>query len=171
MSLVKHRNSARPSDEPAQPGRLGGLGRVLITFYIVLATAATFRSIYQIISKFDEAPLAYALSAAAALVYVVATVALIKRRGVWRRIAGAALTFELCGVLVVGTLSLVAPQLFAHPSVWSNFGQGYVFIPLVLPALGLLWLRGEAREYGAGAGAPAAGAVGAASQGGDDAGL
>nr|WP_232225463.1 hypothetical protein [Leucobacter salsicius] len=109
--------------------------------------AATFRSIYQIITKFDEAPLAYVLSAVAALVYVLATIALIKRRGVWRIIAWAALTFELCGVLIVGTLSLIAPQLFAHPSVWSNFGQGYVFIPLVLPVLGLLWLRGEAREH------------------------
>lgn len=144
---MKHRTSASPVDEAAQPGRLGGLGRVLITFYIVLAMAATFRSIYQIISKFDEAPLAYSLSAVAALVYVLATVALVRRRGVWRRIAWAALSFELLGVLVVGTLSIVAPQLFAHPSVWSGFGQGYVFIPLVLPVLGLLWLRGEAREY------------------------
>lgn len=144
---MKHRNSSRPAGEQAQPGRLGGLGRVLIAVYIVLATAATFRSIYQIITKFDEAPLAYLLSAVAALVYVLATVALIKRRGVWRNVAWAALSFELLGVLVVGTLSLVAPQLFGHPSVWSSFGQGYVFIPLVLPVLGLLWLRGEAREY------------------------
>lgn len=147
MSHVKQQRSVRPSDESAQPGRLGGLGRVLIAVYIVLAMAATFRSIYQILTKFDEAPLAYVLSAVAALVYVLATVALIKRRGVWHRIAWAALLFELCGVLVVGTLSLTAPQLFAHPSVWSNFGQGYVFIPLVLPVLGLLWLRGEAREH------------------------
>ncbi|WP_017793242.1 hypothetical protein [Leucobacter salsicius] len=147
MSHLKHHRAVRPIGESAQPGRLGGLGRVLIAVYIVLAMAATFRSIYQIITKFDEAPLAYVLSAVAALVYVLATIALIKRRGVWRIIAWAALTFELCGVLIVGTLSLIAPQLFAHPSVWSNFGQGYVFIPLVLPVLGLLWLRGEAREH------------------------
>jgi hypothetical protein len=44
-------------------------------------------------------------------------------------------------VLIVGVLSLVAPQLFAHPSVWSHFGSGYLFIPLVLPVLGLIWLR------------------------------
>lgn len=144
---MKHHRSERPTDSSAQPGRLGGLGRVLIAVYIVLAMAATFRSIYQIITKFDEAALAYSLSAVAALVYVLATIALIMRRGVWRKIAWAALSFELCGVLIVGVLSLVAPQLFAHPSVWSNFGQGYVFIPLVLPILGLLWLRGEAREH------------------------
>ena len=126
------------------PERLSGLGRVLIAVYIVLALAATFRSIYQIISKFDEAPLAYVLSAVAGVVYILAAVALICRASaLWRWIAWAALTFELAGVLVVGTLSLVMPQLFAHPSVWSVFGQGYVFIPLVLPVLGLIWLNQE----------------------------
>lgn len=126
------------------PERLSGLGRVLIAVYIVLALAATFRSIYQIISKFDEAPLAYVLSAVAGLVYILAAVALICRASVlWRGIAWAALTFELAGVLIVGTLSLVMPELFAHPSVWSVFGQGYLFIPLVLPVLGLIWLNQE----------------------------
>ncbi|WP_425280695.1 hypothetical protein [Leucobacter insecticola] len=123
------------------PDRVSGLGRVLITVYVVLALAATFRSVFQIIRKFDEAPLAYTLSAVAGLVYIVATIALIKRRGAWRVVAWAALIFELSGVLVVGTLSLVMPQLFAHPSVWSTFGIGYLFIPLVLPILGLIWLR------------------------------
>ncbi|WP_083451653.1 hypothetical protein [Leucobacter celer] len=142
MSNADLRDSRDPAAPGASPGdRLGGLGRVLITVYIVLAIAATFRSIYQIITKFDEAPLAYSLSAVAGLVYIVATVALIKRVGVWRRIAWCALLFELCGVLIVGVLSLVAPQLFAHPSVWSHFGSGYLFIPLVLPVLGLIWLR------------------------------
>lgn len=114
---------------------------MLIAVYIVLAIAATFRSVYQIITKFDEAPLAYSLSAVAGLVYIVATIALIRRTGVWRTIAWCALLFELCGVLIVGALSLIAPQLFAHPSVWSHFGSGYLFIPLVLPVLGLVWLR------------------------------
>lgn len=149
MPFVNDRNSPPPRAEAAEPSRLGGLGRILITFYIVLALGATFRSIYQIISKFDEAPLAYSLSALSGLVYIVATVALIRRRGVWRKVAWAALTFELIGVLVVGLLSVVTPELFAHPSVWSNFGQGYVFIPLILPVLGLLWLRGEGREHAA----------------------
>lgn len=120
--------------------RLSGLSRVLIAVYIVLAMAATFRSLYQILSKFDEAPIAYTLSAIAGVVYIVATVALIKRRGVWRTVAWVALSFELAGVVVVGLLSFVVPEWFAHPSVWSHFGSGYVFIPLVLPVLGLLWL-------------------------------
>lgn len=130
----------------ATSDRLGGLGRVLIAVYLVLAIAATFRSVYQIITKFDEAPVAYALSALAGVVYIVATIALIKRRGIWRTIAWAALIFELCGVLIVGVLSVVVPQLFGHPSVWSYFGSGYLFIPLILPIVGLLWLSRTGRE-------------------------
>ncbi|WP_430413598.1 hypothetical protein [Leucobacter manosquensis] len=129
--------------------RLGGLGRVLIAVYIVLALAATFRSVYQIIAKFDEAPLAYSLSALSGVVYIIATIALIKRRGIWRSIAWGALIFELSGVLVVGLLSIVEPQLFGHPSVWSFFGSGYLFIPLVLPVLGLIWLRSTGRAAAA----------------------
>lgn len=122
--------------------RLDGFGRVLITIYIVLAIAATFRSIYQIATKFDEAPLAYTLSAVSGAVYIVASLALIKR---WCGIAWAALVFEFVGVVVIGTLSLTHPELFAHPSVWSHFGIGYLFIPLVLPVLGMVWLRRGSR--------------------------
>lgn len=122
--------------------RHAGIGRVLIAVYAVLALAATGRSFVQIVQRFDEASLAYALSAVAAVVYIVATVALaMQRSGVARRIAFAAVSFELAGVLVVGTLSIVAPALFAHDSVWSRFGMGYLFIPAVLPFLGLWWLR------------------------------
>ncbi|MBT1018194.1 hypothetical protein KJY77_03455 [Canibacter sp. lx-72] len=113
---------------------------MLISFYLILAIAATGRSCYQLLSKFEQAPVAYSLSAVAAAVYIVATVALIK--GVrWRAVAQAALAFELVGVLVVGTLSLTHKELFAHPSVWSYFGQGYLFIPLVLPVIGMWWLK------------------------------
>ncbi|WP_442918687.1 hypothetical protein [Leucobacter sp. USHLN154] len=150
------RPAAHGQGEPgsAEPGRLGsdrlgGLGRVLIAVYIVLALAATFRSVYQIIAKFDEAPLAYSLSALSGVVYIIATIALIKRRGIWRSIAWGALIFELSGVLVVGLLSIVEPQLFGHPSVWSFFGSGYLFIPLVLPVLGLIWLRSTGRAAAA----------------------
>jgi hypothetical protein len=66
---------------------------------------------------------------------------LIARGPVWFRIAQITIGFELAGVLVVGLLSLLVPSLFAHPTVWSYFGMGYLFIPLVMPILGLLWLR------------------------------
>jgi hypothetical protein len=122
-----------------------GIGRVLIAVYGILALAAIGRSTYQIITKFDEAPLAYSLSALAAVVYVIATVALVARGAIWFRIALIAIVFELVGVLVVGTLSLIDPALFPDDTVWSLFGRGYAFIPFVLPVLGLLWLRRVAK--------------------------
>jgi hypothetical protein len=126
-----------------------GIGRVLIAVYAVLAMAATGRSFVQILQRFDEAPLAYSLSAVAAVVYIVATVSLASARDAWRRVALAAVCFELIGVLVVGTLSLVAPELFAHDTVWSRFGMGYLFIPAVLPFLGLWWLRASSERVAA----------------------
>lgn len=125
--------------------RTSGLGYVLITVYLILALAATLRAVYQIITKFDEAPLAYALSLVSGLVYIVATMALVKRTGAWRIIGILALGFELAGVLVVGTLSITHPELFDHPSVWSWYGAGYGWVPLVLPIIGLVWLLRPAR--------------------------
>jgi len=116
-----------------------GIGRVIIAVYAVFAISATARASYQLIREFDQAPVAYSLSAIAAIVYLLATVALAKP--MLKSLAYATVTFELIGVLTVGTLSITNPELFGHPSVWSNFGQGYGFIPLVLPILGLLWLR------------------------------
>ncbi len=139
--------TAKP--ETAKKESLNGLGKVLITVYLVLAVAATARSFYQILRKFDEAPLAYTLSAVAGAVYIVAAVALSKRRGHWRTVAWIALAFEFVGVLVVGTLSLTHPELFAHDSVWSHYGRGYVFIPLVLPVLGMIWLHREGKSVNA----------------------
>lgn len=122
--------------------RMTGIGRVLVIVYAVMALAATGRSFVQIVRKFDEAPLAYSLSALAAVVYIVATLGLVlaRRRG-WYTIAWIAIIFELAGVLIVGTLSLTIPELFQHDSVWSVFGRGYLFIPLVLPVFGVWWLR------------------------------
>ena len=96
----------------------------------------------EIVRRFDEAPLAYALSALAAVVYILATLALVlaRRRG-WYSVAWVAIVFELTGVLVVGVLSLLMPDLFQHETVWSLFGRGYLFIPLVLPVFGIWWLR------------------------------
>lgn len=120
--------------------RARGVGRLLIVVYAILALGAFARSLVQIVERFDEAPLAYSLSAVSALVYIVATIALIRPGTVWYRVAWVTICFELVGVLVVGTLSFVTPGLFAHPSVWSWFGRGYLFIPLLIPILGLVWL-------------------------------
>lgn len=122
----------------------GGLGRVLVALYATLAIAAGARSTVQIVSRFEEAPVPYALSAVAAVVYVVATVALARGGTTARRTAVAALVFELAGVLVVGTWSVASPATFPDATVWSVYGRGYGFLPLVLPVLGLLWLRRRA---------------------------
>jgi len=61
-----------------------------------------------------------------------------------RRVAVVACTVELVGVLVIGTASLIWPDAFPDATVWSAYGRGYGFVPLVLPVLGLLWLRRSA---------------------------
>ena len=124
-----------------QSTRRSGAGRILIAIYIVLALAATGRSVYQLIEKYEQAPLAYSLSAVAAVVYIFATIALIAPGPMWYAVAKWTIGFELTGVIVVGLLSLLIPEIFAHPTVWSYFGAGYLFVPLVMPIWGLLWLR------------------------------
>ena len=121
-----------------RPAAAGGPGRALVAVYGVFALAAGARAVVQLSTRFAEAPVAYLLSALAAAVYVVATVAL-ARGG--RRTALVAISVELVGVLVVGTLSLLEPAAFPDETVWSTYGRGYLFIPLVLPVLGLLFLR------------------------------
>ncbi|GIH47192.1 hypothetical protein SAMN05421833_10639 [Microbispora rosea] len=121
-----------------------GPGRVLVAVYGIFALAATSRAAVQIATRFAEAPLAYVLSAFAGVVYIVLTVAL--ARGA-RRVAVAACLVELAGVLVVGTLSLADPAAFPQATVWSGYGSGYLFVPLALPVIGLLWLlRGVRRS-------------------------
>ncbi len=89
--------------------RITGVGRVLVFVYGILALAATGRSVYQIVDRFDQAPVAYSLSALSAVIYIVATIALIAPGRVWYRVALITISFELAGVLIVGTLSSFAP--------------------------------------------------------------
>lgn len=134
--------STRRVDSP----KLAGPGRILVAVYAVLAIAATGRSGFQIADRFEEAPIAFSLSALAAVVYVLATLALAFR---WDRVAWATIGFELVGVLVIGTLSVAAPAVLGLQSVdpfgreatvWSAYGAGYLCVPLVLPVIGLLYL-------------------------------
>ena len=124
---------------PRPTGR--GFGRFLVAVYGLLALAATGRSAYQIATKLSDAPVAYLLSAFAAVVYIVATVALARGDATSRRVATVAISIELAGVLVVGSLSEFLGDAFPDKTVWTGFGSGYGFIPLVLPFVGLWWLR------------------------------
>jgi hypothetical protein len=117
-----------------------GPGRALLLVYAVFALSASVRAGYQLVTKFSEAPLAYLLSALAAAIYVVATVALARGGETARRVALVACSIELIGVLTVGALSYAQPEDFPDASVWSPCGPGCGFIPGVLPVLGLIWL-------------------------------
>jgi hypothetical protein len=121
-----------PSRSTAQ-----GPGRLLVAVYAVFALSASARSLVQISTDFSAAPLAYTLSAVAAAVYVAATVALARNS---RGLAWAAVLVELVGVVGIGALSVLQPDDFADATVWSRFGQGYGYVPLVLPLFGLVWL-------------------------------
>jgi len=131
---------------PETPGtrargpRNQGLGRIIVMVYAVFALSALARSLYQILTQFEVAPLAYLLSAFAALVYVVATFSLARTGARAWAVAVAAVSVELAGVVGVGLLTVLDPQLFADATVWSRFGAGYGYVPLVLPVLGLAWL-------------------------------
>lgn len=132
--------------DPATPAPRGhelssGWGRALVFLYGVFAVAATGRSAVQLGLHADRAPLAYSLSLVAAVIYLVATTCLLLGGSRGWRMAVVAVSVELLGVLSVGTLSYVATDLFPDRTVWSHFGQGYGFLPLVLPFLGLAWLR------------------------------
>lgn len=133
---------------PPRPTR-SGPGIVLISLYGLLALAATGRSVLQISEYFSRAPLAYLLSALAAVIYLIATAALARGDLTSRRVALVAISVELVGVLTVGLASYLAPSAFPDKTVWSHFGSGYGFVPLVLPVLGLLWLRRVARAVNA----------------------
>jgi hypothetical protein len=117
-----------------------GPGRVLLFVYLLGALSASGRATYQIATKYHEAPLAYSLSAVAALIYIVASVGLAVGGPVGRRIALVSCSVELVGVLVVGTLTVVDPAAFPHATVWSRYGDGYGYVPLLLPMVGLWWL-------------------------------
>jgi hypothetical protein len=118
-----------------------GVGRLLILVYAVFAISSTARAGFQVFTKFEEAPVSYSLSLLSALVYLLATISLASSGPVWKTIALASVIFELIGVLAVGVISLLVPELFVEASIWSGFGSGYGYLPLVLPVLGLLWIR------------------------------
>ncbi|MFC9396060.1 MULTISPECIES: hypothetical protein [unclassified Streptomyces] len=118
-----------------------GPGMLLVWLYGVMSVGALSRSIYQIASEFDRAPLAYSLSAVAAVVYVFITYTLVRGGEKARRAALVCCAAELAGVLIVGTWTLVEPSAFPDATVWSDFGYGYVFIPVLLPLTGIWWLR------------------------------
>jgi len=138
---------ASPAPQPDAPRQkqrfeLGtGPGRVLVWFYGVFTVAAASRSIVEMILDFGKAPLAYVLSAVAAVVYGFITYSLVRGGETARRAALVCCAAELAGVLIVGTWTRLEPSAFPDSTVWSEFGMGYLFIPVILPVTGMIWLR------------------------------
>ncbi|MFJ1648672.1 hypothetical protein [Streptomyces sp. NPDC088258] len=138
-------NEPGSGEAPGSGTRLvKGPGLLLLWLYGVMSVGAVSRSAYQIATEFDRAPLAYALSGVAALVYAFITYTLARGGQTARKVALACCAAELAGVLIVGTWTLVAPSAFPDATVWSDYGMGYLFIPVLLPVTGILWLRGGA---------------------------
>ena len=133
-----------------KPKRLtSGPGTLLVWFYGVMVVGAVSRSAYQIATEFDRAPLAYSLSAVAGVVYGFITYTLVRGGETARRVAVVCCAAELVGVLTVGTWTLVEPSAFPDATVWSDFGMGYVFIPVLLPLSAVYWLRKGAKGVAA----------------------
>jgi hypothetical protein len=138
-----------PEPAASQPNSTRtGPGRLLVAIYGLFALSASARAGVQIATKFSHAPVAYVLSAFAGVVYILATVTLTVGSRTARRMAVLSCSIELAGVLAVGTWSLVDPASFPDATVWSGYGSGYGFVPLVLPVFGLLWLRRWNRRPG-----------------------
>ena len=110
--------------------------RLLIAAYTVLAIAAASRAAVQLATHPGDAPLPYALSALAAVVYVVLAVTL-RLGGRWRRVALLAALAELAGVVTVGTAELLGIGEWPDETVWSGYGAGYGCAPLVLPVVAI----------------------------------
>lgn len=128
-----------------QPKPQRGISTLIVALYGVLAFAATGRASYELIAKFDKAPLAYSLSALSAVIYIVATVALARHTRASRRLALVTITFELVGVIAVGTASIFT-NVFPASTVWSWYGISYGWFPLIMPVVGLIWLRKQKQQ-------------------------
>ncbi|WP_461078186.1 hypothetical protein [Streptomyces deserti] len=120
---------------------ISGPGMLLVWLYGVMVVGAVSRSVFQIATEFDRAPLAYSLSAVAGVVYGFITYTLVRGGETARKAALVCCAAELVGVLTVGTWTLVDPSAFPDATVWSDYGMGYLFIPVLLPLSAIYWLR------------------------------
>jgi len=138
--------------ENALSGFIQAAGVILAISYPVLALSTGVRAIYQLFFKEGVTdPLPALLSGLAAIVYLVATVGFVIRKAWAWKVSFGALLFELLMVLVIGTLSVLQPDLIGR-TVWGRFGADYGFFPLIQPLLGLAWLLHPEtrRAYGIG---------------------
>ena len=146
MPLLKKTTALSADTATAQPpvnvkrDLLSTIGYVLGVSYPVLALSTGVRAIFQLFFKQGVTDyLPPTLSAVAATCYLIATIGfLYRRRWTWY-LSIVSLGFETIMTLLIGTLSLVYPDMIGH-TVWRHFGADYGFFPLFQPILGLIWL-------------------------------
>lgn len=122
----------------------------LLAAYSLLAFAAVGRSTYELIWKFNDAPVPYSFSTAAAVIYLVACWAIWRGDELGVRVGKVACGIELIGVLTIGTITTLGDTAFDVGTVWSFYGRDYGWLPLVVPSLALSWLfRQDTGDAGA----------------------
>ncbi len=136
--------SVRDSGTPTR-----GASDALALFYGLWAVSALGRALYQYIVRRPPDLTPTHISAFVGALYLLIIIGLRRRspRAWWATLA--LLGIELAGVLLVGTVDVVW-RPFPYASVWSGYGAGYFYMPLILPIAGLWWLlQRETREvYG-----------------------
>ena len=131
---------APAQDNPPLSTFANTTGKILGISYPVLALSTGARALYQLFLKEGVTDyLPPVLTGVAAVVYLIAAVGFtVQKRWAWW-VSLIALAFETAMVLLVGTLSLVRPELIGS-TAWGQFGADYAYFPLIQPVLGLIWL-------------------------------
>jgi hypothetical protein len=121
----------------------------LVFFYGLWAVAALSRAAYQYLVRRppDLAPTHISFFVGALYVLIILGLRRRSPNAWWLTLS--LLVVELLGVLVVGTVDVLW-RPFPYTSVWSAYGAGYLFMPLLLPVAGLAWLlqRATRAAYG-----------------------
>ncbi|GAB4199512.1 MAG: hypothetical protein OHK0022_19800 [Roseiflexaceae bacterium] len=122
-----------------------GAAEGLTFFYGLWAFSALGRAVYQYGFRHPESFTPTHISTFVGALYLLIIVGLRRRSPVAWWATLALLAVELAGVLVVGTIDLIW-RPFPYASVWSQYGSGYFYMPLLMPIAGLAWLlRGSTR--------------------------
>ncbi|MGW2232094.1 hypothetical protein [Streptomyces formicae] len=145
MTVTEPDKNTGADAAPARQKLIAGPGILLVWLYGVMVVGAVSRSAVQISTDFHKAPLAYTLSAIAGVVYGFITYSLVRGGDTARKAALVCCAAELVGVLAVGAWTLAEPSAFPDATVWSDFGMGYLFIPVILPVTAIFWLRKSRR--------------------------
>jgi hypothetical protein len=114
--------------------------RGLALLYLFWAVALCSRAIWQYMTRSGDLRPTH-LSLIAGLIYVAIVV------WAWygqRKFLMLGLVVELMGVLAISIGELRWPLPYA--SAWSQFGSGYLYMPIILPILGLLHLSMKRAE-------------------------